>query len=211
MQKGLVIIEKAAEDSVRTVQRIQKFARGATTSEFMLTDLNQVVNEALEATQPIWKDQARREGRPVEVVTELGTISPVHGRSSELREVLVNMILNAVGAMPKGGRLTLCTRQDDGSVCVEVSDTGTGMTDEVRRRIFDPFFTTKGAKGTGLGLSVSYTLIKSHNGDIEVRSEPGRGTTFSITLPSEPGSAAPPAPGALVRPLPIGTLPSRSP
>lgn len=211
VQKGLVIIEKAAEDSVRTVQRIQKFARGATTSEFMLTDLNQVVNEALEATQPIWKDQARREGRPVEVVTELGTISPVHGRSSELREVLVNMILNAVGAMPKGGRLTLCTRQDDGSVCVEVSDTGTGMTDEVRRRIFDPFFTTKGAKGTGLGLSVSYTLIKSHNGDIEVRSEPGRGTTFSITLPSEPGSAAPPAPGALVRPLPVGTLPSRSP
>jgi hypothetical protein len=85
------------------------------------------------------------------------------------------------------------------------------MTDEVRRRIFDPFFTTKGAKGTGLGLSVSYTLIKSHNGDIEVRSEPGRGTTFSITLPSEPRATAPSAPGALVRPLPTGTRPSRSP
>lgn len=210
VQKGVVIIEKAAEDSVRTVQRIQKFARGATTSEFTLTDLNQVVKEALEATQPIWKDQARREGRPVEVVMELGTISPVHGRSSELREVLVNMILNAVGAMPEGGRLTLCTRQGEGSVCVEVSDTGTGMTDGVRRRIFDPFFTTKGAKGTGLGLSVSYMLIKSHNGDIEVRSKPGRGTTFSIKLPSKSGVTEPPASGPLVRPLRTGTLPSRS-
>jgi signal transduction histidine kinase len=124
--------------------------------------------------------------------------------------VLVNMILNAVGAMPDGGRLTLCTRQGEGSVCVEVSDTGTGMTDGVRRRIFDPFFTTKGAKGTGLGLSVSYMLIKSHNGDIEVRSKPGRGTTFSIKLPSEPGSTGPQAPGPLASPLRGGALPSRS-
>jgi signal transduction histidine kinase len=178
--------------------------------EFTLTGLNQVVKEALEATQPIWKDQAWREGRPIEVMMELGTISPVYGRSSELREVLVNLILNAVGAMPKGGRLTLCTRQGEGSVHVEVSDTGTGMTDEVRRRIFDPFFTTKGAKGTGLGLSVSYMLIKSHHGDIEVRSEPGRGTTFSIKLPSAPGSTEPLVSGPLARPPSTGDLPSRS-
>jgi PAS domain S-box-containing protein len=206
VQKGLVIIGKAAEDGITTVQRLQKFARGATTSEFTLTDLNQVVKEALEATQPIWKDQAWREGRPVEVMMELGTISLVYGRSSELREVLVNIILNAVGAMPKGGRLTLCTRQDEGSVSVEVSDTGTGMTEGVRRRIFNPFYTTKGAKGTGLGLSVSYMLIKSHNGDIEVRSKPGCGTTFSIKLPSQRGPTEPPASGPLVRPLRPGDL-----
>ena len=200
VQKRASIIDKAAKDGATMVQRIQIFARGTATSEFTLTDLNQIVKEALEATQPIWKDQAWREGRPVEVVMELGTISPVHGRSSELREVLVNMILNAVGAMPNGGKLTLCTRQGEGSVCVEVSDTGTGMTDGVRRRIFDPFFTTKGAKGTGLGLSVSYMLIKSHNGDIEVRSKPGSGTIFSIKLPSEPGSTEPAASGPLARP-----------
>jgi signal transduction histidine kinase len=210
VQKGLVTIGKAAEDGVTTVQRIQKFARGATTSEFTLTDLNQIAEEALEATQPIWKDQAWREGRAIEVVMDLGAIPPVYGRSSELREVLVNMILNAVGAMPEGGRLTLCTRQGEESVCVEVSDTGTGMTDEVRRRIFDPFYTTKGAKGTGLGLSVSYTLIKSHNGDIEVRSKPGRGSTFSIKLPSEPESTEPLASGPVARPPRSGALPSRS-
>jgi PAS domain S-box-containing protein len=197
VRKGLVIIGKAAEDGVTTVQRLQKFARGITTSEFTRTDLNQVVKEAIEATQPIWKDQAWREGRPIEVAMELGTISPVYGRSSELREVLVNMILNAVGAMPKGGRLTLCTRQGQGSVYVEVSDTGIGMTEGIRRRIFNPFYTTKGAKGTGLGLSVSYMLIQGHNGDIEVRSKLGRGTTFSIKLPSEPGSTEPPRLGDL--------------
>jgi PAS domain S-box-containing protein len=210
VQKGLAIIGKAAEDAVTMAQRIQKFARGGLTSEFTPTDLNQVVKEALEATQPIWKDQAQREGRHVDVVMELGAVSAVHGRSSELREVLVNMILNAVSAMPKGGRLTLCTRQTQGSVCVEVSDTGTGMTDEVQRRIFDPFFTTKGTKGTGLGLSVSYMLIKSHNGDIEVRSKPGCGTTFSIKLPSEPGSAEPSASRLLVRRLLTGAFPAQS-
>jgi signal transduction histidine kinase len=137
---------------------------------------------------------------------ELGTISPVHGRSSELREVLVNLILNAVDAMPEGGRLTLRTRQGEGIICVEVSDTGTGMTEEVQRRIFDPFFTTKGAKGTGLGLSMSYMLVKSHNGDIEVRSKPGSGTTFSIKLPSAPGSTEIPASGPLMRSLPPDSL-----
>jgi two-component system, NtrC family, sensor kinase len=120
------------------------------------------------------------------------------------------MILNAFGAMPKGGRLTLCTRQGEGSVYMEVSDTGIGMTEGVRRRIFNPFYTTKGAKGTGLGLSVSYMLIKSHNGDIEVRSKPGRGTTFSIKLPSEPGSTEPPASGPLATPVRTDDLPSRS-
>ena len=210
VQKGLVIIGKAAEDGVTTVQRLQKFARGIPTSEFTRTDLNQVVKEAIAATQPIWKDQAGREGRPVEMMMELGTIASVHGRSSELREVLVNMILNAVGAMPKGGRLTLCTRQGEGSIYVEVSDTGIGMTEGVRRRIFNPFYTTKGARGTGLGLSVSYMLIKSHNGDIEVRSKPGRGTTFSIKLPSEPGPTESPTSGSLVEPLRPDDLLSQS-
>jgi signal transduction histidine kinase len=84
------------------------------------------------------------------------------------------------------------SRRQLGGWCVEVFDTGTGMTEEVKRRIFDPFFTTKGAQGTRLGLSVSYMLIKSHNGDIEVQSNPGSGTTFSLKLPSEPGATEPP-------------------
>jgi PAS domain S-box-containing protein len=186
VQKRASLIDKTAKDGVTMVQRIQRFARGTATSEFTLTDLNQIVKEALETTQPIWRDQAQREGGPVEVVMELGGIPPVHGRPSELREVLVNLILNAVDAMPRGGKLMLRTRQSEGAVYVEVSDSGTGMTDEVKGRIFDPFFTTKGEKGFGLGLSVSYMLIKGHNGDLEAQSNLGRGTIFSIKLPSQP-------------------------
>ncbi len=188
MQPGLAIIKKAAEDAAAMVQRIQKFAKGSAPSQFALIDLNEVVKEAVEATQLIWKDQAQREGKAIDVVMDLRTLPPVRSRSAELREVLTNLILNAIDAMPAGGTLTLRTRHRGRVVCVEVSDTGTGMTDEVKRRIFDPFFTTKGVKGTGLGLSVSHLLIKGHNGDIQVQSEPQRGTTFSITLPSEPGS-----------------------
>jgi signal transduction histidine kinase len=187
LQKSLAIIEKVAEDGTAMVRRIQEFAKKTATSAFRPTDLGQVVQEAVEATQLLWKDQAQRRGRRVEVVMDLGRVPAVHGRAAELREVLTNLILNAVDAMPEGGRLTLRTGQRGGRAYMEVSDTGMGMSEEVRQRIFEPFFTTKGAKGTGLGLSASQTLIKGHGGEIEVQSEVGQGTTFVITLPIEPG------------------------
>ncbi|MBI4590892.1 MAG: hypothetical protein HY725_18870 [Candidatus Rokubacteria bacterium] len=102
-------------------------------------------------------------------------VPPVQGNAAELREVLTNMILNAVDAMPRGGRISLKTWVEDPHVCVAVADTGAGMTDTVRRRIFDPFFTTKGTKGTGLGLSVAYGIIQRHGGEIRVESAPDRG------------------------------------
>jgi signal transduction histidine kinase len=119
----------------------------------------------------------------VEVDLALASLPRVQGRAVELREVLINLLLNAVEAMPQGGRLTLRTWAEEAKVCVAVSDTGTGMTPEVQRRVFDPFFTTKGARGTGLGLSVSQAIIKSHQGTFTVDSTPGHGTTFVITLP----------------------------
>jgi CheY-like chemotaxis protein len=121
------------------------------------------------------------------------------GDESELREVLVNLVFNAVDAMPQGGTLTLSTRESKGSVEIAVADTGVGMTEEVRSRVFDPFFTTKGKAGMGLGLAVSYGIIRRHEGSIEAESEVGRGTTFRLRLPpaqsaaqQEP-SAEPPA------------------
>src|SRR3712207_3596158 len=112
------------------------------------------------------------------------------GDDSELREVLINMVFNAVDAMPAGGRLTLSTRRvEGGEVEICVADTGTGMGEEVRSRIFDPFFTTKGKAGMGLGLSVSYGIIRRHEGTVEVESEVGRGTTFRLRFPVEIGRA----------------------
>ena len=106
------------------------------------------------------------------------------GRPSELNEVVTNLILNAIDAMPAGGMLIIRSHVERGdTVVLTVSDTGTGMPEAVRKRVFDPFFTTKGEAGTGLGLSVSYSIVKRHNGEMRVDSQLGRGTTFTIVLP----------------------------
>jgi len=183
LQRGVATIQRAVEDGATMVQRIQRFARGGLASEFRATDLNQLVQETVEATQLIWKDQPLQEGGTIEVVMELGALPPVRSRPAELREVLINLILNAVDAMPAGGTLTVRTLVRGGVACIEIADTGIGMTEEVKRRAFTPFFTTKGAKGTGLGLSISHALIRDQHGEIELQSEPGKGTTFVITLP----------------------------
>jgi len=107
----------------------------------------------------------------------------VMGDDSELREVLVNMVFNAIDAMPEGGTLTLQPRTLGEQVVIKVIDTGVGMYPEVRSRIFDPFFTTKGKAGLGLGLAVSFGIIRRHAGNIEVESYYGKGTEFRVTLP----------------------------
>jgi PAS domain S-box-containing protein len=183
VQRGLTLIEQAASDGAALVRRLQQLARGSAAPERAWLDLNVLVQEVVEATQPLWHDHARREGRPVEMHLALTPLPRLLGRGAELREVLTNLLLNAIDAMPKGGRMTIRTWVEASSVCVAVADTGIGMTAEVRRRLFDPFFTTKGARGTGLGLSVSQAIIKGHYGALTVESEPDRGTTFVITLP----------------------------
>jgi PAS domain S-box-containing protein len=183
LHRGLNLIAQAASDGATIVRRLQQLARGSGTSEVSAIDLNTVVQEVVEATQPVWHDHARREGRPVGVRLDLMPLPQLMGRAAELREVLTNLLLNGVEAMPQGGQLTLRSWSEGSHVCVAVSDTGVGMTPEVQRQLFDPFFTTKGARGTGLGLSVSHALIKGHHGTLTVDSEPGRGTTFVIRLP----------------------------
>ncbi len=182
-QRGLEAIEKAALDGANTVRRLQHFTRKRREEEFFPVDLNQAIKDALAITEARWKDEANLAGVTIEVATDYGKISPVMGNISELREVLTNMIFNAIEAMPEGGKLTFKTEEASGWVCLSVSDTGIGMSGDVKARIFDPFFTTKGVKGTGLGMSVSYGIIRGHNGEINVESHPGQGTTMLIKLP----------------------------
>jgi PAS domain S-box-containing protein len=189
VQRGLTLIEQAAADGAALVRRLQQLARGSAATERTRLDLNALVQEVVETTQPLWHDHTRRQGRPVEVYVTLASLPPILGRATELREVLTNLLLNAIEAMPRGGQITLQTLVEEDGVSVEVRDTGVGMTADVRRRLFDPFFTTKGARGTGLGLSVSQAIIKGHRGTLMVDSEPGRGTTFVITLPCTPETA----------------------
>jgi PAS domain S-box-containing protein len=190
VQRGLTLIEQAASDGAALVRRLQQLARGSAATERAWLDLNALVQEVVETTQPLWHDHARRQGRPVEVRFTLTPLPRILGRAAELREVLTNLLLNAIEAMPKGGQITFQTWVEESGVCMAVRDTGVGMTAEVRRRLFDPFFTTKGTHGTGLGLSVSHAIIKGHHGTLTVESEPDHGTTFVITLPCSSEVAA---------------------
>lgn len=203
VRKDLEMIQQAALDGAETVHRLQELSRPREMTPFTTVDLIQICREALEVTRGRWRDDAQRRGIRIDIVDELAPVPPIAGRPSELREVLMNLIINAVDAMPGGGRLTLRTRGAAAStpgggdeVCLEVSDNGTGMTEDVRKRVFEPFFTTKGNAGTGLGLSIVYGIVTRHNGRIRVESTPGAGTTFFLTFPvaTETPQAQSPAP-----------------
>jgi PAS domain S-box-containing protein len=184
VRRGIEVIEKAANGGAETVRRIQKFARLRPDEPFVPMDLNQVIRDSLAITRPRWEEKKVKGGVPLQLELELGPVPMVMGRPAELNEVLTNLVLNAIDAMPKGGTLRIRTRLGDHRhAVITVADTGMGMAEEVRKRVFDPFFTTKGEEGTGLGLSVSHSIVERHGGDLRVDSRPGEGTTFTITLP----------------------------
>ncbi|MDT7542963.1 MAG: hypothetical protein QOE33_2867 [Acidobacteriota bacterium] len=188
LRRGLQIIVKSAEDGARTVKRIQDFARQRRSQDFAAVEAGQLLREVLEMTRPRWKDSAEAAGVSIRVESRTDARVYCMGDESELREVLVNMIFNAVDAMPCGGTLSLAAREEGQQIIITVSDTGCGMSPDVRSRIFDPFYTTKGKAGMGLGLAVSYGIIRRHEGSVEVASEVDRGTTFTIRLPIAHGA-----------------------
>jgi CheY-like chemotaxis protein/anti-sigma regulatory factor (Ser/Thr protein kinase) len=190
--RGLRTIEKAAFDGGETVRRIQDFARARTGRDFTDVDVNAILEDAVEITRTRWKDDAELRNVKIDVELQVGQVANIKGNASELREVTTNLIFNAVDAMPHGGRIRMESRMDGRDVIILVSDNGRGMSEEVRARVFDPFFTTKGTAGMGLGLSVVYGILERHGGKITVESELGRGTRFSIRIPSAEPSAPPP-------------------
>jgi signal transduction histidine kinase/ActR/RegA family two-component response regulator len=183
ISRGLNIIIKCAEDGAKTVKRIQDFARQRRDHDFEPVSIDQILFDVSEVTRPRWKDRAEASNIQISLDLQIRSKAKVMGDESELREVLVNMVLNAVDAMPAGGQLTLAAEDVEDSVVISVGDTGTGMAPDVTSRIFDPFFTTKGKAGMGLGLAVSFGIIRRHEGSVEVESEVGAGTKFKISLP----------------------------
>ena len=185
LRKGLVSIQKAALDAAELLTRLRDLARPPQDVPFSTFDLNAAVAEAIDFIQPHLMTVAQGMGITVRLTPRLAPPPVlVSGQSSALREVLVNLILNAIEAMPEGGDLGIETRRDGPWVKLQVSDTGIGMTEEVRDQVFRPFFTTKSAGSTGLGLSSAKDLVTGHGGTISVASTPGRGCTFTIALPS---------------------------
>jgi len=193
-RQWLQIIERSAADGAKTVRRLQEFTRIRRDQPAVAVDLNQVVREALELTESSWRLEPPRRGIVIGAVTELASDLPTTlGDPAELREVMTNLILNAVDAMPRGGTLTVSTALRGESIELRVVDTGVGIPEAVRGKIFDPFFTTKGPRGTGLGLSMTYGILSRHGATITVDSQEGQGTTFTLLFPV---GAAPRAPVA---------------
>ncbi len=193
--KYLQTINTSARDAGNVVSRLREFYRAREEDEESgPVDLAALITQAADLTQPKWKDQAQAAGITIELRTELPSdedenASPltVVGDESALREVLTNLIFNATDALPRGGTITLRARRETKGRkawgVLEVSDTGVGMTDEVRRRCLDPFFSTKGERGTGLGLAMVFGIVQRHNGVLEIDSRPGAGSTFRVRLP----------------------------
>ncbi|HEX6716371.1 MAG TPA: ATP-binding protein [Pyrinomonadaceae bacterium] len=181
VEAGLELIIKSAEDGAHIIRRIQDFARQRPSREFETVAVAELLKDACEMTRPRW--ESRSEFAPIRFAFHADCKAFVKGDPVELREVLVNMIYNAIDAMPSGGEVRVSIQENRERVVIHITDTGTGMGPDVKQRLFDPFFTTKGKAGTGMGLAVSFGIIRRHEGSIEVDSEPGRGTTFKISLP----------------------------
>jgi len=177
-------IEQAALDGAETVRRIQEFTRIQPDEPLSALDLGTLAAAVIDMLKPSWQDLM--EARDCRVDVEFGLAENVFaaGIAAEIREVLANVLLNAVQAMPEGGIIKVSTGCSDEFAWVRVTDTGVGMTDEVRKRVFEPFFTTRGVEGTGLGMSVAYGIVKRHNGRISIDSSPGEGTTVTVFLPA---------------------------
>ena len=159
-----------------------------------IIDMNQVVQSALQMVESRRLERQQTGDVVIDVSAELGKVAPVEGNSAELNEALVNILFNAMDAMPGGGKVTVKTGLKNSWVVLSVSDTGLGIPDEIKGRIFDPFFTTKGREGLGMGLSVTYGIIRRHGGSISVESTLDKGTTFHIRLPVARGTQKGPVP-----------------
>jgi signal transduction histidine kinase len=184
--RPLTTILTAAEDASKIVGRLREFYRPDSAEEAVRVPIkfNELIEQAVSLTKPRWETESRANGRPIFLETKLGEIGFVAGDPAALREVLTNLIFNAVDAMPHGGKITLRSVAEEDGARIEIADTGTGMSEAVRERCLEPFFTTKGKKGTGLGLAMVFGIVQRHNGAIDIQSALGAGTTFVLRFPT---------------------------
>ena len=182
---GFRAINKAVEDGSETVRRLSEFTRmEKSTAKHVSVNMVEVVEQSINFSKPKWKDVAQASGATYEIDTEgLTSVRDVLGNPAELREIVINLINNAIDAMSGGGRIIFRTWEKGHSIFMSMADNGCGMSKEVQSKIFDPFYTTKGVEGSGLGMSVSYGIVGKHGGSIDVISQVGKGTVFTIELP----------------------------
>lgn len=198
-------IQKAAEIGAATASRVGRFIRQepvhAGGDEAL--DLSGLAEEVLDLTEPM-RLRRSSDAREVRIIREFAPTVSTRGLPGEIREALLNLVQNAIDAMPDGGVLTVRTFEEGGDACLAIGDTGVGMSADVRERAFEPFFTTKGVKGSGLGLAEVYGIARRHRGTATISSVPGCGTEVTLRLPravgTDPRAAAPDAAPQVVVP-----------
>ena len=185
-------IAKAAETGAATAQRVGRFIRQDPLQgdRDEVVDLVAIASEVVAMTRPLWAERAS--GGTIELQRTDDHAALARGIPGEIREAMLNLIQNSLDAMEQGGTLSIVTSVCEGQACLEVRDTGCGMTEEIRDRAFEPFFSTKGPRGTGLGLSEVYGIMRRHRGGVDVESSPGAGTTVRLRFPLA-ASGEPPA------------------
>jgi PAS domain S-box-containing protein len=185
LEKRTDTIIKASNDGVEIVRRMREYTNiEMDNTDFAPADVRGLIKQAIEFTTPRWLNIAHANSINYNInADDYNEALCVMGNQSELREVLINIINNALDAMPDGGSLSYRTWGKENIVFVSISDTGTGMKKNIQEKLFDPFFTTKTGVGTGLGMSMAYGIITKHGGKIDVESEEGKGSTFTIRLP----------------------------
>ncbi len=201
-RKYVEMINTSARDAMHIIGGLREFYRQKEKAEnLQQMDLNKTLEEVMRLTQPKWKEEAYAKGLNIQVTTKLEPLPIIMGNEAKMREALTNLVFNAVDAMPQGGKIQLSSRPEAGKICIKVADTGIGMDEQALQRCFEPFYSTKGKAGTGLGLSMVYGVVRRQGGTIDVKSQPGKGTTFTIRLPVQPAGPAP-APEKSEAPVP---------
>src|SRR5262245_35909140 len=204
LRTPLETAERAVGDAAEVVRRVLGFSAAQPVPETTRVDLNEVTADVIELTRPRWQDAAQLQHAMVDIRFEPGEDVVVAGEPAPLREVLMNLVLNALDAMPDGGCLTVRTWPEDGWVYCSAGDPGAGMSADTRQRALEPFFTTKGPKGVGLGLSVSLGVVQRHRGEMDIQSTEGHGTVVILRIP-RPG-VTPPSDTVPLAPSPVGPL-----
>ncbi len=185
LEKRVDTIIKASSDGAEIVRRMREYTnREIDCTNFVPTDMRNLIKQTIEFTMPRWQNIAHANGIRYKInADDFKDVLSVMGNQTELREVLINIVNNALDSMPDGGTLSYRTWKKENTVFVSISDTGRGMDKNVQNNIFDPFFTTKVGTGTGLGMSMAYGIITRHGGKIGVESVDGNGSTFTVSLP----------------------------
>jgi signal transduction histidine kinase/CheY-like chemotaxis protein len=201
-RRRLTVMRDVALEASMTVRRLQEFVSRQPQVAFGPVGLPAVIAEALEMTAPRWRDEAQRRGVVISVSQDLEALPPVEGNAFELRDALLRLILNAVAAMPQGGRLHIrAASEASGWVAVEVTDTGVGMPEEVRRRVAERTRDLKQMADSPRGLAQVHDIVERHGGSLSIESEPGKGTTVRMRLHASRFQIIPPSHGMVERVL----------